>query len=189
MSWADATANPANKAAVLTNSCFLMEWSSSSSRFPCGPMRGDSQDNDLNGAQFRRRASVSPRPLAVCLSILGNQIFARDLWKSVQLVQRKIAARFHPRSNRRPAHKGRAQRRCRALLLWAGIAALETPLSRSCKLRPLQQSLNVGGDLTSSIFQSRREPSLVNRRIDLVSLTRFKRAKSKLPPSPMCPNP
>src|SRR4030095_16882811 len=56
ISWADATANPANNAAVLTNSFFLMEWSSSS-RFspPCRPMRIGSGDNDVDGAQFRPR--------------------------------------------------------------------------------------------------------------------------------------
>jgi hypothetical protein len=69
MSWADAMANPANNAAVLTSNCFLMEWSSSSwfapRADPCGSVQGKttwimhSSDTALDfvrrvGARFQR---------------------------------------------------------------------------------------------------------------------------------------
>jgi hypothetical protein len=78
-------ATPANNAAVLTNSFFLMEWSSSFFTV-LTPVRTHaylgSGDNDVDGAQFRPRTRFHCGGSPLVRSILGNQIFARDPWKS-----------------------------------------------------------------------------------------------------------
>src|SRR5919201_3201626 len=74
-------------------------------------MRVYSEDNGVTGAQFRPRASFTAAARRLVPSIFGNQIFARDLWKSARWCSAKslgeftlgIIDRFAQRQ--RPAHK------------------------------------------------------------------------------------
>jgi hypothetical protein len=187
MSWADATANPANKAAVLTNSCFLMEWSSSFSRFPCGPMRVDSEDNDVTRAQFRPRAPGSLRLLAAWFGRFCGTKFLREIFgKSARWCSAKSLGDFtlgiidrHARSVGAPRTKERAQRRCRTLSLGAG--GIGSPLSRGCKLLPLQQNLNLAAADKFQYASRDESPRWPNGGATWCGLRDFKRAKPKLP--------
>jgi hypothetical protein len=189
MSWAEATAKPANKAAVLSNSCFLMEWSSSSSRFPPrAPMRvdGDSGDNDVTSAQFRPRARFHcGRSSLISVDFVEPNFSERSL-EIRALVQRKIIGRFHPRNNRSsfraasaPAPKKQRQRP--APRHWN--PTIPRPQIASVTTEPRRR-------LTKFQYASRAEsPRWPTGRATLCGLRDFKRAKSKLRANPIGPNP
>jgi hypothetical protein len=88
-------ANPANNAAVLANSFFLMESSSSSSRFsprahPCALVQGKTTWM-LHSSGGALGFSAATR------SIVWNQIFASDPWKYREVGAVQNDERFHPR--------------------------------------------------------------------------------------------
>jgi hypothetical protein len=80
-------ATPANNAAVLSNSFFLMEWSSFHSSHPCGPMRIGSKENDLDRAQFRCRARFRAVRRRSVPMIRWNQQFTNCPWNSLASLQ------------------------------------------------------------------------------------------------------
>jgi hypothetical protein len=115
-------------------------------------MRVDSNDNDVSDAQFR-----PPAWFHCGRSPLGSVDFVEPNFCERSLEIRAVVAQQslgdftlgiidrHSRCVGALRTKERAQRRCRALSLWAGIGGIGSPLSRGCKSLPLQQNLNLGG--------------------------------------------